>query len=196
MSIETINIDLFYWINSAAKKYPFLDYIAIFCSHNLITIFVLLIIILSFFKDKKYRVQFFKTLIIVAISLLVTQIIHSLYYHPRPFVLGLGHKLVAHGSSSSIPSQHTLTIATIAFSYLFAKFWKIGLLGLGISLMVAWSRIYVGVHFPLDILASFSISLILTPSVYFLMEKLIMMRKNNFMRKRERGNAWALDDLP
>lgn len=193
MSIETINIELFHWINSTATQNHILDKITIFCSHNLITIFVISLIILSFSKNKKYRIQFLKTLLIVAVSLLATQLIHTLYYHPRPFVLGLGHKLVGHGSSSSFPSRHTLTMATIAFSYLIAGFWRIGILGLITSLIVGWSRIYIGVHFPVDILGSLIIGLIVAYSITTLIERLSPFIKYHWMSKKK-PNKLVMDD--
>ncbi|MCH7313758.1 undecaprenyl-diphosphatase [Acinetobacter sp. ANC 3882] len=161
MSIETIDILLFHWINSAATQNPILDKIALFASHNLIAVLFVFLICSLFFKNKKYRGQFVKTLMTVLVSLLVTQLIHAVYYHPRPFDLGIGHILTGHGSSSSFPSQHTLTVATIAFSYLLSGYRKIGSAALLLGFIVGWSRVYIGVHFPFDVIGSFMIAFIL-----------------------------------
>ncbi|ENX21813.1 hypothetical protein F892_01051 [Acinetobacter vivianii] len=155
MSIEDVNINIFQWINAAATQNTFLDKIAIFASHNLIGGLLGFLLISVFFKNKKYRTQFIKSLIFVLVALLFTNVIHAFYYHPRPFAMGLGHTLVGHGSTSSFPSMHTLTVATIAFSYLLSGFRKIGSIGLLLSVIVGWSRIYVGVHFPFDVIGSF-----------------------------------------
>ncbi|MFO4987203.1 phosphatase PAP2 family protein, partial [Salmonella enterica subsp. enterica serovar 1,4,[5],12:i:-] len=72
-----------------------------------------------------------------------------------------GHKLIGHGLSSSFPSQHTLTVVIIAFAYLLAGFKTIGIIGLFVSLVVGLSRIYVGVHFPFDVVGSFLIGFLL-----------------------------------
>ncbi|NIE96050.1 undecaprenyl-diphosphatase [Acinetobacter sp. Tr-809] len=161
MSIETIDIRLFNWINSAATQNLLLDKVALFASHNLIAVLFVFLIASLFIKDKKYQTQFIKMLITIAVSLLVTQFIHVVYFHPRPFDLGIGHILTGHGSSSSFPSQHTLTVATIAFSYLLSGFRKIGSAALLLGLIVGWSRIYIGVHFPFDVLGSFMIAFII-----------------------------------
>lgn len=161
MSVQSMDIYLFNWINSAAMQHPLLDKMAIFASHNLIASLFIFLIASIFFKEKKYREQFMKTLCIVLVSLLVTQLIHAVYYHPRPFDLGIGHILTGHGSSSSFPSQHTLTVATIAFAYLLAGYRKIGSAALILGFIVGWSRIYIGVHFPFDVLGSFIIAFIL-----------------------------------
>ncbi|ENX34281.1 hypothetical protein F889_02045 [Acinetobacter colistiniresistens] len=161
MSIEAIDIRLFNWINATATQNPILDKIALFSSHNLIAVLFIFLIVSLFFKDKAYKGQFIKTLITVLASLLVTQLIHAVYYHPRPFDLGIGHILTGHCSSSSFPSQHTLTVMTIAFSYLLSGYRKIGSMALLLGVIVGWSRVYIGVHFPFDILGSFVIAFLL-----------------------------------
>lgn len=171
MSFEEINISVFNWINATAGQNLILDKIALFSSHNLITFFIVFLLISMFFKDKNYRNQFAKTIILVLFSLIVTQVIHLFYYHPRPFELGLGHTLVGHGSTSSVPSQHTLTIAVFAFSYLMSGYLKIGILGMILSIIVGWSRVYIGVHFPLDVLSSFLIAFTLVFIVNMLLKE-------------------------
>ncbi|NNP76512.1 phosphatase [Acinetobacter sp. Ac_3412] len=177
MSIETIDISLFNWINSAATQNPILDKAALFASHNLIAVLFVFLIASLFFQDKKYRVQFIKMLITIVVSLLVTQIIHAVYYHPRPFDMGIGHILTGHGSSSSFPSQHTLTVATIAFSYLLSGYRKIGSAALLLALIVGWSRIYIGVHFPFDVLGSFVIAFMLVLGMNIIFKEFIFKVK-------------------
>lgn len=170
MSIEDVNIALFQWVNAAATQNSFLDKIAIFASHNLIGGLFGFLIVSVVFKDKKYRTQFIKTLMFILVALLFSQLIHALYYHPRPFAMGLGHTLVGHGSTSSFPSMHTLTVATIAFSYLLSGFRKIATVGLFLGVIVGWSRVYVGVHFPFDIAASFIFAFIIVSVTDYIYE--------------------------
>jgi len=170
MSIETIDVSLFNWINSVATQNPILDKAALFASHNLIAVLFIFLISSLFFKDKKYRVQFIKMLITIVVSLLVTQFIHAVYYHPRPFDLGIGHILTGHGSSSS-------SVATIAFSYLLSGYRKIGSAALLLGLIVGWSRIYIGVHFPFDVLGSFVIALILVFGMNIIFKEFIFKTK-------------------
>lgn len=39
------------------------------------------------------------------VALLAAQIIGLTWPHPRPFMIGLGHTLIAHGADSSLPSD-------------------------------------------------------------------------------------------
>ena len=93
-------------------------------------------------------------------GLLINQLIGLVWYHPRPFEVGIGQTLITHVQDSSFPSDHLTLIWTIAFSLVLHKKlrltgWVIALLGIA----VAWARIYLGVHFPLDILGSALVAL-------------------------------------
>ncbi len=88
-------------------------------------------------------------------GLLINQLIGLLWYHPRPIEIGIGQTLVAHVQDSSFPSDHLTLIWAVAFSILLHEpprmaGWALALLGLP----VAWARIYLGVHFPLDMLGA------------------------------------------
>ena len=96
---------------------------------------------------------------------------------PRPFQLDLGHKLIGHGLSSSFPSQHTLTIAVIAFTYLMAGYRAIGIVGLLVGVIVGLARVYVGVHFPFDVIGSFVIGFLLVVSTNYVIKGLLLRRR-------------------
>lgn len=88
-------------------------------------------------------------------GLLINQLIGLIWYHPRPLEAGIGHTLMAHAQDSSFPSDHLTLIWAVAFSLLLHEQprvagWALALLGLP----VAWARIYIGVHFPLDMLGA------------------------------------------
>jgi len=88
-------------------------------------------------------------------ALLINQLIGLLWYHPRPFEAGIGRTLMFHVRDSSFPSDHVTLIWAVGFSLLLhdrfrAAGWALALLGLP----AAWARIYLGVHFPLDMLGA------------------------------------------
>nr|WP_314367481.1 phosphatase PAP2 family protein [uncultured Acinetobacter sp.] len=177
MSIEEINIRIFNWINSGATENSFFAKAAMFSSYNLIGAFLIFLTVLLLFKDKKYQFQYFKTVVMVILSSFVVKLLHAFYHHPRPFDLGLGHTLIHHSSSSSMPSQHTLTVAIIAFSFLMSEYRQIGVFGLFVSLIVGWSRVYMGVHFPFDVLGSFVMAFLIVFSVNILIKRFISKSK-------------------
>lgn len=92
-------------------------------------------------------------------GLLINQMIGLLWFHPRPAMLNLGHSLIAHAPDSSFPSDHLTLLWTVAWSFglhplMRTKGLALALLGLAL----AWSRIYLGVHFPLDMLGALLVS--------------------------------------
>jgi membrane-associated phospholipid phosphatase len=73
---------------------------------------------------------------------------------PRPFVLGLSPAHIEHGARGSLPSAHATVMFTVGLVFcLRPVLRKIGLAILGVAVLTGWARIYVGVHFPFDILA-------------------------------------------
>ena len=88
-------------------------------------------------------------------ALLINQIIGLVWQHPRPFMIGLGHTLIPHAADSSFPSDHLTLLWAVAFSFLMHPSPRIAGLALALlGLPVAWARIYLGVHFPLDIVGT------------------------------------------
>jgi len=84
-------------------------------------------------------------------GLMINQLIGLLWQHPRPFMIGLGHTFSAHAPDSSFPSDHLTLIWAVAFSMLsHPRLRAAGLFLALLGLPVAWARIYLGVHFPLD----------------------------------------------
>ena len=178
MIFQSLNIYLFDCINSFATQNAIVDRVAIFTAHDLNTVFICFLLFLLVYQWKIYNYLFAKTLLIVLLSLILSDLAEVFYHHPRPFEIGLGHQLIGHGPSSSFPSQHTLTIAIIAFSYWLAGFKKIGIFGIFAGMVVGLSRIYVGVHFPFDIIGSFMIGLMLVVSVNYIEKELtVRIRK-------------------
>ena len=104
-----------------------------------------------------------KTLLIATASgvlgLLTSQLVSLLWWHPRPFMIGLGHTLIPHAADASFPSDHLTLWWAVAFSLLRQRTHR--RLGLGLSLLglpIAWARIYLGVHFPIDMLGAIGVA--------------------------------------
>lgn len=93
------------------------------------------------------------------LALALNQLIGLAWTHPRPFMIGLGHTLLAHVADSSFPSDHLSLLWSTAFALCAhaatrRSGWLLALAGLP----MAWSRIYLGVHFPLDMLGALAVA--------------------------------------
>jgi membrane-associated phospholipid phosphatase len=96
----------------------------------------------------------------VLVALLGNAVLGHLWYHARPFV---DHPrqtvlLVHHGADNSFPSDHASVAFAIAFALLvFHR--RLGLLLLAGAIGVGLDRIFVGVHYPVDVAASVLVGL-------------------------------------
>lgn len=92
-------------------------------------------------------------LTLVLVYLLVDGVLKSLVWRPRPFdVLTDSYLIAARPVTSSFPSGHAASAfaGAIATSRLLPRLRP---LWFALAALVAYSRIYVGVHFPFDVLA-------------------------------------------
>jgi membrane-associated phospholipid phosphatase len=89
------------------------------------------------------------------LALVVNSILGHLWYHPRPFVDHPSQTvlLVRHGADNSFPSDHASVAFAIAFAVL-ALHRRLGLLFLVAAALIGVDRIFVGVHYPVDVAAS------------------------------------------
>ena len=149
---------LFGAINSLAGRSSVLDHLAVFGARYLIFMIVLLAFCLVFVsRVAAQRRLNLKIVIGAALSAgwgyLIDLLIAALVNRPRPFTIGLGHDIYSTMiSSSSFPSRHT-TIAFALATMVFLGHKKFGAALLILAALVGLSRVFVGVHYPVDIIA-------------------------------------------
>lgn len=112
------------------------------------------------------------TLICLPLILIIAKISGHFFYDPRPFVAHHFIPLVKHVADNGFPSDHALlSFAIASLVFVFNK--KLGLILFVVGVLVGFSRVYVGIHSPIDIVGSFVISTVITYLVYhFLLLKL------------------------
>ena len=97
---------------------------------------------------------------------LVAKLASHLYYNPRPFVLGHFKPLISHKANNGFPSHHALLVSAIAAVVLLFS-WRISSVLWILTLFVGISRVYVGVHHPVDIIGSIFISVMVVTVIGF-----------------------------
>ena len=155
MTLSELNISLFSWINASPEASNTSIHFAIFIANDLLYCMILLFAWFWLRGNYDTKKQILKAFIFTSIAILISQCISHVYYHPRPFVMEIGRTLIYHAPNGSFPSDHMLIFSSIAFSYLFSAQRKLGVFLLVMAWLVAWSRVYLGVHFPLDMLGAF-----------------------------------------
>lgn len=165
--MEHLNQSLFLLINAAPDASIIVVMVARLLADGLIWIVPTGLIIGWLRGSSTTRQVLIAATISALAGLLINQLIGLFWYHPRPFESGIGLTLILHARDSSFPSDHLTVICAIAFSLLLqaqTRFigWTIALLGIP----VAWARIYLGVHFPLDMAGSALVAL--TSTIFML----------------------------
>ncbi|HGH7182863.1 undecaprenyl-diphosphatase [Bacillus luti] len=153
-----MNYTVFQWFNHFAGSSKLLDTLMIAITNSAVYVAILFMLILWFNNGKKenairkqYTVLY--TTLSVVIALLVNVFIHAVYYHPRPFISHQVHQLVPHAADSSFVSDHSVLVFSIAFIFIL-RGERLKYIALIWAVLVGISRMYVGVHYPLDILGA------------------------------------------
>lgn len=148
---------LFKLINNLAGKNAVLDFIGIFLASYFIWLLIFIVIVLGFLplhKTKAVLSPQNAVMVIMAglFSWGVSQLVGLFLYRPRPYVSHTVNKLIQQFFvNRSFPSDH----ATIAFAIactIFLYNHKAGIYFFIAAFLIGLSRVYVGVHYPADII--------------------------------------------
>lgn len=161
--INPFNKALFLLINNLSVQGGPFNNINVFIALYSPLIIIASLIIIYFSRAKNESLY---ALYAAVFGLFINFIIGLFYYHPRPFVAGLGHMLIHHASDSSFPSDHATLAFSVAFGFLIFNKKLLGIIYLVFAIAVGFARVYTGVHFPFDIFGSFTVSLLSIIIIY------------------------------
>jgi undecaprenyl-diphosphatase len=153
------------WINAPAGSHPLWDALVVGFAAGAETAFVALVALWFLVgwlrrlpEDRRGAVA---ALLAAGGALAANQVLAALWNRPRPFVTHPDqvHQLLAHGADSSFPSDHAAAAFAIA-TVLFAHHRRLGLLALAAAALVGYARVYVGDHYPADVLSGAAIGVV------------------------------------
>ena len=161
MDLETINRGLFELFKApaglsglplalatAAAKFP--------------VVLLLALSLLAWFRLRtRERSSLIYAVLCALIALGINYALGLLFPHPRPFALGLSPNYLGHSAENSFPSDHATLMWTLAFGLLLNTKLRIyGWAAVALAALTSWARIFLGVHFPFDILGSMVVAAI------------------------------------
>lgn len=150
--MRSIDLALFSMINAGAQTPRWLIDVAAFVSDVLPALLVGLVALGALFV-RAWRAPLLMGLASLLLVWLVVTAFRSSVPVPRPAALGLGTQWAHQGIRPGFPSMHATTCFAFASSLLLARLWLPAALALAVALAVAWSRVFLGLHFPSDVAA-------------------------------------------
>lgn len=153
--MEHLNQVLFLWINATDPSATSL-LIGRLLANGLVYLFPLYLVLGWLRADAAGREALIQGALSAVIALFLAWAIAKVWYVPRPFVVGLGHQYLPHAPTASFPSNHLSFIWGLCAGLFLhparrRSAWVLALIGL----LVAWARIYMGIHSPLDMAGAF-----------------------------------------
>ena len=172
MKLVSFDSFLFQLISNLTHQNKFLDGLAVFLANYFQYFLIALAVFLLFLKVKDKRRRIFICLFFAFSAILsrglITEIIRFFYSRPRPFAVFNLSPLINQNPTGSFPSGHMTFYFVLALTvFLLNKKWAWSFIG-GVILM-GLARIFVGVHWPSDILGGILIALL----SYFITRKIL-----------------------
>ncbi|WP_454909002.1 phosphatase PAP2 family protein [Variovorax gossypii] len=151
--MQGIDATLFELVNAGPSVPAWSLQFASFASDFLPSLLALALAIGALF-DRRWRHAFITAMISLLAVWLLVQAIRWAFPMPRPAYYDLGIQWVPQGIRPGFPSLHAAGTFTAAFS-LWCLPWRFPMLAaLAVAATVAWSRLYLGLHFPSDVVAA------------------------------------------
>lgn len=150
------------------SEIDFISQISIFL-HNFTYPLLFLILLACFFLRRKL----FSIILLFSsgfLAWLLARLLKYIFLEPRPFVSLDLIPLVAE-NGFSFPSEHASVFSALAFSMLFINK-KLGYVLVALAIVMGLSRVVLGVHYPIDVLAGFILGFIVSLTLIKIFRKI------------------------
>jgi len=157
--------DLEQWINGPAGHHPIWDSLAVQVAGWAEPLFIAVVVlwfILGWLRGRAPdHYGALAALLAAGGALSINLIISHIWLRARPFVAhpGTVHLLLSHSRDASFPSDHAAAAFAISV-VLLAVHRRAGLAALTFAAAMSYARVYVGDHYPGDVLAGAAIGLV------------------------------------
>lgn len=160
--MQALNLSLFEWLAAGhSPNSPLLWLASLIAVRSSWLCFA--IVAWAAWRKPAQRAYLMATLFAIAVAALAAHELAQVIATPRPFIVGLSPAYIDHGARGSMPSAHASVMFTLALVLaLRAPLRAVAGWIFAIALLTGWARVYVGVHFPLDIAGGLLLALVVT----------------------------------
>lgn len=163
--------DLFLLLNAGSTPNTIAAWLAIFIAKFVVLVIPLYLAWLWIAGGRRNRLTAVALVLAFLLAIVLSYLIGLVAFRPRPFMAGVGHALGEHRPNGSFPSNHGLAFAVSAALLFMIRRRSAAWWAAGLGLLVAWSRIYIGVHYPLDMLGAAILAVPLAMASLWLMDR-------------------------
>lgn len=156
MSVTHLDYNWFHAINGLAGKWPAADLLMKFLAEHAVYVICIGMVIYWFTQKRMNRPMVVQAFVSAFLAFGIGSIISHVFSRDRPFVTHSVTQLIPHAADASFPSDHAIGAFVIAVTIVrFHK--RTGLIWLLLASGIAFSRVWAGVHYPLDVAAGAAI---------------------------------------
>lgn len=193
MNLSEINIELFRMFNDLGKEVMFLNPIMIFFAKYMKYFLLFGIIMYWFTRKRENRIMIISSMFAFVIAEVFGAIAGAIHSNNQPFVeLNNVNQLIGHAIDNSFPSDHAIEFFSICITFLLFKK-NLRYVWLAIAILVSFSRIWVGVHYPADILVGAILGIIGAALCYWIIPQLNVIKK--LLDIYEQGEDYVLSKV-
>ena len=186
--LQSVDMNLIIWIHQYSSNNLFDILMPFITNKNNWTLPIIgLIFILGFFSGQRGKLAL--TILIISLSFtdaICAQILKPFFERIRPSHLNIENinLLISKGGKWSMPSNHAANMFSLAIvlSYFYKKYKPLLLL---LAILISFSRIYVGVHFPGDVIVGGCIG-------FFISSTLLILWGKVKLYEIKKGRNWIL----
>lgn len=172
MPLDRFNEMTFHSINELAGTFPQANPIIVFLAEYMVLVLGAVMIGYCFTRSNRNRMMVGFALVSTLTAEVLGKVAGLLYSHNQPFAELTGvYQLVEHEIDNSFPSDHSIVFFSLSMMiWLFHK--RAGSIWLLFALSVAYSRVWVGVHYPMDVVVGAGIGAVSSLIVYVILAML------------------------
>lgn len=151
----------FLQVNDFARRTGWLHPAAVAYANYGIILFAVLLVVGWFLARRQAEPRRMAHALLAPVAILVAVGVNQPIVHwvnePRPYARLPQTLLLVHRSvDASLPSDHATMAGAVAAGLLYVS-WRLGLAAVAAALLMAATRVYVGAHYPVDVLAGVAV---------------------------------------